>query len=99
MTLKFATLTGFVIVLSACAAKGQLSQTGLERLSLCNAGHSQTLSADIQGKVAQDLHDGQLSATLASEIKGAFLNNNNLPEADRLAGYQMYIDCIKDIRT
>jgi hypothetical protein len=99
MTLKFAGLAGLIVVLSGCAAKGPVSNATLQTISLCSAGHRQTISGNIEAKVAQDLHDGKLSATLASELRGLFVNDQSLPAEDRLPAYEKYLDCIKNMRT
>jgi hypothetical protein len=95
MNVQSLTIACLALVAGGCAAQGSLNNPNLQALSVCSAGHRQTLSADVDAKVAQDLRDGQLSATLASEIKGLFLSDPNLPAEDRLPAYERYLECIK----
>lgn len=85
-------------ILGGCAAQGTVNNDVFNKISLCSAGHRQTIGLDIDAKINQDIRTGgHVSAALSNEIKGLFLNDPNLPPADRLSAYQAYIACVERI--
>jgi hypothetical protein len=97
MTIRYAATASLIAAaLSGCAAQGPVNNANLQKISLCGAGHRQTLSADLEAKIAEDIRTGgHVSATLSNELKAAFLTDNTIPANDRLTAYQAYLACVE----
>lgn len=63
-------------------------------LSVCAAGNSINLSADLQGSITSLYEKDRTQGTATMNNQAQFLNS--LPERDKLEGYRLYTACIKD---
>lgn len=66
-----------------------------DRIAECNAGSRVEISGALTARISQDLsEDSELSASLANDIKGYFVNNAEVSEDNAVELYRMYAECI-----
>lgn len=82
--------------LSGCVTT-RVPSTEVRALTLCNAGLTAESSAKLTAKVEERLRDGlSFDANFKDSLKGDFVPNAKVTEANSVALYNRYLECLDE---
>ena len=72
-----------------------ISQAVKDKIALCNAGSSTTLSLNLAARIGQTLQEGgSVTATAGDELRGLFLARPGITEENAVSLYNSYVGCL-----
>src|SRR5690242_18549520 len=96
--MKIATVLLATMLIVACVA-GRTRPSSMDRITECNAGSSYSLTTKLEAKIAKNLADGvSANAGIEEDLKGHFINNAKVTEANAIALYGKYLQCLNTPR-
>jgi hypothetical protein len=96
--MKIFTLLGASLCLAGCVTQ-KVTDSNLNAVTVCSAGASSAVDAKLEAKIAQNIRDGvSVDAGITQELKGSFINNAKVSEANAVSLYDKYLSCLKQIR-
>lgn len=86
-----------ITILIGCQTTlGGVDQTVKNKIALCNAGASASLSAGVEAKIAKNILDGvKADVGVTNELKGLLLNSDKVNADNIDSVYDKYIKCLE----